>query len=398
MSNIFISYSSATREQAKALAEQLSALKYSVWWDSSLIPTGSYSEEIKQQLDAASAIIVVWSTEAATSLWVKSEASHAAGQGKLINTHVPGFDVVRKMPRPFEQIHSVPVTDTTAIVTALREKKVPRGARQHEPATAAALKHEELLPFLNVCTNDELDPLVRYTDKAWNVDKIYERSLKSHPLYPEHVEYVAEIERQFRLLGGHGIANIFRGESYLKAEGPRYRDILLDLAKRNKIETGAADTVPEMEKKLVIKKFDDVYAKMTPEQKAEFAATVNKELERRGAKFRLDSSMTRPAAAVLLMAGAEISGFFIFQASAILANAFAQALIGQGLTFAANAGLMRVLGIATGPVGWTLTGLYTAYELTKPAYMSLESGVLHIAAIREMKLYGSDGMPAPQVT
>lgn len=65
MSNIFISYGSAARDQAKQLADQLTGLGYSVWWDNSLFPTGSYSDEIKKQLDAARAIIVIWSTEAA---------------------------------------------------------------------------------------------------------------------------------------------------------------------------------------------------------------------------------------------------------------------------------------------------------------------------------------------
>lgn len=393
MAHVFISYSSATRDQARILAEELSKLQYSVWWDSSLIPTGSYSDEIKKHLDAARAIIVIWSDDAAQSLWVRSEASHAANQNKLINTYVSGFNVVRDTPRPFEQVHAVAVTDISAIVQTLRQLKVPRGARQVEPTTAAALASEELLPFLKVCTNAELDPLVTYIDKAWNADTVYETSLKKHPLYPEHADYIDEIDRHLRAMGGNAWVNVLRGDSFFKAEGPSYKTIILDLCKRDKIETTPEHTVPELEKKYIIKKFDDAYARMTPEQKAEFAQSINEEMAKRGSTFRIDSSMARPAAAIVLMAGAEAAGFFLFQAAAILANAFAQVLIGSGLAFATNAAIMRVLGGVIGPVGWIATGVYTAYQLTTPAYTSLEPAVIHIAALREMKLYGGQGLP-----
>ena len=124
----------------------------------------------------------------------------------------------------------VPVTDTARIVAALRRIPVPRGERQHDPVTAAALRSEELLPFLKVCTTDELDMLVRFTSKAWNADKLFETSLTKHPLYPEHCEYVEEVDRQFRLLGGHTFANVARG-----GQGPIYRDILVDLCLKAKL-------------------------------------------------------------------------------------------------------------------------------------------------------------------
>lgn len=393
MTNVFISYSSATRDQARQLANQLTALNYSVWWDNSLIPAGSYSDEIKQHLNAANAIIVIWSAEAAQSLWVKSEATHAAKQEKLINTHVSGLNVVDGIPRPFEQTHSVPVTNIGAIVETLRKLKVPRGARQMEPTTAAALNGDELLPFLKVCTSDELDPLVTYIDKAWNADKVYERSLKKHALYPEHADYVDEIDRHFRAMGGNAWSNLIRGDSLLKAEGPPYKTILLDLCKRQKIETNAEHTVPQLEKKYIINRFDDAFARLTPEQKAEFAQTINDELAKQGTAFRIDSSTARPAAAIILLAGAKASGFFVFKAAAILANAFAKVLVGHGLAFATNATIMRGIGGVIGPIGWIATGIYTAYQLTTPAYASLDPAVIHVAALREMKRYGAEGMP-----
>lgn len=387
MHDIFISYSSQTRDEAKILADKLTAMKYSVWWDSNLIPEGTYSDVIKDQLDRAKAIIVVWSPSAAKSLWVRSEANHAAEQDKLINTHAAGFNV-SDIPRPLEQVHCVPVSDTVSIVRALQAKKVPRGLTQVDPVTHAALHSDELLPFLKICTTDELDQLVKFTADAWNADKIFEQNLTKHPRYPDHAEYVDEIDRQFRLLGGHAVMNRVRG-----GQGPAYKEILQDLCKNAKLssvnEGGAGEpTIIELETRLLSRAFDEAFSKLSPEQKEERASVINAELARRGSEFKFDPRMKGPAAAILAQAGVNMSGFFIYKASAILINAFSKVALSRGLSLAANAGAMRLIGVAAGPVGWIATGLYTAHDAAKPAYRDLELGVLHIAGVRATKLYG----------
>ena len=261
--------------------QRLSDLLYSVWWDSSLTPTGTYSEEITGKLNLAKAIIVIWSAEAAQSLWVKSEANHAARSDKLINCHVSGFDPETQISRPFEQIHSVLVSDVNSIVSALKAKKVPRGIRQQEPITEAALPSGDLLPFLRICTTDELEQLVQFTCKAWNADKLHEISLTKHPLYPEHSEYVDEIDRQFRLLGGHAIRNLVRDE------GPTYRKILENLSERNKTGMQNADSVIDLERKFLLKKFLDIFSKLEPAQRTEIVTSINDELKKRVPLFGL---------------------------------------------------------------------------------------------------------------
>ena len=59
MADIFISYSKARGAEAAELAKELADLGYDVWWDTSLLPTGSYGAEIDRQLDAAKAVIVI---------------------------------------------------------------------------------------------------------------------------------------------------------------------------------------------------------------------------------------------------------------------------------------------------------------------------------------------------
>lgn len=60
------------------------------------------------------------------SKWVRSEASHADRQDKLINTNIAGLDPVSQIPKPFDQTHSVEFDDIRAIVRALDALGVPR--------------------------------------------------------------------------------------------------------------------------------------------------------------------------------------------------------------------------------------------------------------------------------
>jgi hypothetical protein len=74
MADIFVSYASADRDVAEALAEQLQADGLSVWWDVETAPGANFREEIAKQLNAAKTVIVVWTPESVKSQWVISEA------------------------------------------------------------------------------------------------------------------------------------------------------------------------------------------------------------------------------------------------------------------------------------------------------------------------------------
>jgi tetratricopeptide (TPR) repeat protein len=82
------------------IADCLRAAGYSVWYDESLPAHRAYTDVIAEQLDAASAVLVLWSTEAATSHWVRSEANRARETGRLVQLRL---DDVR-LPMPFDQI------------------------------------------------------------------------------------------------------------------------------------------------------------------------------------------------------------------------------------------------------------------------------------------------------
>src|SRR5215211_3781592 len=127
MADVFISYSKTRGAEAAALAGELGDLGYNVWWDTRLLPTGSFSTTIDRELNAAKAVVVIWSPESIGSKWVRSEAEHGDRQDKLVNTHTSEIhDPGSQVPKPFNQTHSVGIDNMRAIVAALDALNVPR--------------------------------------------------------------------------------------------------------------------------------------------------------------------------------------------------------------------------------------------------------------------------------
>jgi hypothetical protein len=58
MSELFISYDSSDRERARMLADALTALGWSVWWDRDIPPGRSFSEVIADALMDARCVAV----------------------------------------------------------------------------------------------------------------------------------------------------------------------------------------------------------------------------------------------------------------------------------------------------------------------------------------------------
>lgn len=84
MTDIFISYAKEDRSQARRLADAFEELGWSVWWDREIPAGEDFTDFIKQQLDGARCVVVLWSTVSVASRWVKREASRADEQKKLI--------------------------------------------------------------------------------------------------------------------------------------------------------------------------------------------------------------------------------------------------------------------------------------------------------------------------
>jgi adenylate cyclase len=100
MPHVFVSYARSTEAQAQHVAQALRSLGHEVWWDEDLPAHRPYSEVIEERLQAAGAVVVLWSAEAARSQWVRAEADAARAKGTLIQVSIDGT----VPPMPFNQI------------------------------------------------------------------------------------------------------------------------------------------------------------------------------------------------------------------------------------------------------------------------------------------------------
>lgn len=100
MADVFLSYARPNETTAKQIANALRQQGYAVWFDEHLPAHRAYSEVIEEQLEAARAVIVLWSSESARSQWVRSEANRARETGRLVQVRL---DDVR-LPMPYDQI------------------------------------------------------------------------------------------------------------------------------------------------------------------------------------------------------------------------------------------------------------------------------------------------------
>ena len=121
MKPIFISYSSKHRDLTRQLAAALEA-QYgagSVWWDHELESWGDYEVQIRNALNEARVVVVIWTKAAGESDWVKSEAGRANRTGKLVNVR-PQDTVWADVPSPYDQHHVNALEDIPGILKSIQ--------------------------------------------------------------------------------------------------------------------------------------------------------------------------------------------------------------------------------------------------------------------------------------
>lgn len=100
MPDVFISYARVDQAVARRVAGALERAGLDVWWDADLPAHRAYSEVIERNLAEAKAAVVLWSSAAAASQWVRAEADFARTAGKLVQGQLDGT----MPPMPFNQV------------------------------------------------------------------------------------------------------------------------------------------------------------------------------------------------------------------------------------------------------------------------------------------------------
>jgi hypothetical protein len=84
MADIFISYSRSDRDRCIAIRDALALLKVGIWFDAGIGAGASFDREIEREIEAAKALLVLWSEASAQSDWVRNEARTGKERSGLI--------------------------------------------------------------------------------------------------------------------------------------------------------------------------------------------------------------------------------------------------------------------------------------------------------------------------
>jgi formylglycine-generating enzyme required for sulfatase activity len=107
MSDIFLSYKNEDKAKAQTIAEALEQKGYSVWWDKVIPPGRNFDEVIKEELDSAKCVIVLWSKKSVLSDYVKEEADYGKKRRILVPILIEDVD----MPIGFGRIQAARLID-----------------------------------------------------------------------------------------------------------------------------------------------------------------------------------------------------------------------------------------------------------------------------------------------
>jgi adenylate cyclase len=102
MADVFVSYARADKARVAPLVAAIEARGWSVWWDPEIAPGRQFDDEIDVALQAAKAVLVVWTPTSVVSRWVRGEARDAAERGILVPVR---FDQAR-LPIDVRAIHT----------------------------------------------------------------------------------------------------------------------------------------------------------------------------------------------------------------------------------------------------------------------------------------------------
>ena len=234
-----------------------------------------------------------------------------------------------------------------------------------------AYRNDPDLEFLGNVPSAELDALVRILTEDEDGDERLTEELTTHDRYkessPDHHAYWDLVAAEIQCFGANTLATLLRG-----GEGVLYREVLTDVCDKMKVNYNSGSSIETIELHLLMKVLTDSMKEMSPEE----LEAVCDDLDLSPMRY------TPEAVTIALQTAIRFGGFLPYRIALIVANAVAKALIGRGLSLAANAALTRLMSAFAGPIGWTLSAAWLLADVAGPAYRITVPAVIMVAYLR----------------
>lgn len=221
----------------------------------------------------------------------------------------------------------------------------------------------DLNDLVRIITTDK-DGKTRYAESLTN-----SKAYKSH--YPKHKAYWQDIAAEVQTFGGNSVVNVFRRKGVL------YKEILLDVAERLKVDVHQDLPTEEIEEHLMMSLLRHSLGTMTQAELEKLRDDLNVdtkvEVGGLGAESLLTSFQTAFTA----------GGVQSYQLALIVVNSVMKAAFGNGMALVGNAAMLRAAGALAGPIGLGLSGLFAAISIAGPAMRVTIPVVFEIALLRK---------------
>lgn len=227
-------------------------------------------------------------------------------------------------------------------------------------------KHLQGLEFLEECTNEQLAPLVDImrTNGSLSLVLLADNISVVAENYPKgnHRAYIPQIQEELLDFGSNTLGS-----------RKSYKEVLMNVCKKMEAPYKVQQSIEEIESSLLAKVLDEAWQSLSEKERE----SIIKDLQEiSDDKYRDKLSYGALAAAF------QSGGFTSYKLSVIIANGISKAILGHGLSFAANAGLTKFLSIFTNPIITVLTGALAVWQIAGPAYRVTVPAVTYIACLR----------------
>ncbi|KVE06282.1 hypothetical protein WI91_08010 [Burkholderia vietnamiensis] len=185
----------------------------------------------------------------------------------------------------------------------------------------------------------------------------------------------ALIAEELSRFGGNSMMNLVRG-----GRGVRYLEIASDVVSHTGAPKASGTDCAAMEMAVIAKVLEQSLSRMSEDDKATLFQSM-------GAAYRAGMG---PAALATLIGTLGATGMASYKLAALVASATMSSLVGRGVVLAAgSSALGRGLAVLAGPLGWAITGIWTAFDLASPAYRVTVPCVIQIGYMRQKMLLTS---------
>lgn len=245
---------------------------------------------------------------------------------------------------------------------------------------------DDLVPLLRKCDNDELSTLVEYITQKGKITSELKKTNIYKKYNPEHRCYADEIAAEIQKFGGNTLTNVVR-----RGKGVQYKEIVCDVADRLKVNYNKKQDVGFIETQICLKILEKSWEQMTDEEKRELLKDVSDKYK----KGKIPDALPVGAFQAIIRHGGFKSYQVALKITLNVASAFAKHILKKKLSLE----IMQIvakfttkgLKIFAGPIGWTVTTIWTVLDVASPAYRVTVPCVVHIAILRQLHLVKDKG-------